>query len=214
MGFKGICGGDWLKSIFDRYGGQSIKFDFAVDRSIFYPGGEVRERVSRLFFFGRPSSDRRMYELGVAVCRKIKEKYPDVEIVIAGLDGLDELPFPATYLGNLAIEKTGDLYRTVDVGLTFSGSNLSYLPVELMASGVPVLTNSGPQLSWFCKHLENCYAAQPMVSDFLRGFELLYSSRELRQKLVESGLRSVSHTTWQNEADKIFAYISKEVGWR
>jgi FkbM family methyltransferase len=213
MGFKGICGGDWLRSIFQSYGGSAVKFDFAVDHSVFYPVGKVREQVTRLFFFGRPSSDRRMYELGVAVCQKIKEKYPEVEIVIAGLDALAPLPFPATYLGNLKIEETGDLYRTIDVGLTFSGTNLSYLPLELMASGVPVLTNSGPQVSWVCRHLENCYAAQPMVSDFVRGFEMLYASRSLRQRLADEGVRSVSQATWEGEAEKILTHISKEVGW-
>ena len=213
LGFKGICGGDWLRSIFQSYGGEAIKFDFAINGSVFYPGPAVRPKIQKLFFFGRPSSDRRMYDLGVAVLQAIHKNYPNVEIVIAGLDDLPRLPFPATYLGNLTIEKTGELYRTCDVGLTFSGSNLSYLPLELMACGVPVLTNEGPQLSWFCKHMENCYMAQPFVSDFLRGFTALYDGYELRQRLVARGLLSVKKTTWEKEADKIYDYIATEVGW-
>jgi glycosyltransferase involved in cell wall biosynthesis len=213
MGFKGICGGDWLKSIFESFGGKATKFDFAVDRGIFYSDRPVRDEVSRLFFFGRPSSERRMYDLGVAALQRIHEKYPNVEIVIAGLDGLKTLPFPATYLGNRTVAETGELYRTCDVGLTLSGSNLSYLPLELMASGVPVLTNRGPQVNWFCKHLENSYCAYPFASDFLRGFDALYQSKSLRERLVQDGFASVETTTWELEAEKIYTFISKEVGW-
>ena len=149
LGFKGICGGDWLRSIFQSYGGKATKFDFSIDSKVFYPGRPVRKNVETLFFFGRPASDRRMYDFGAAALTAIHAKHPDVKIVIAGLDDLPELPFPAEYLGNMQIEDTGDLYRTVDVGLTLSGSNLSYLPLEFMACGVPVLTNKGSQLSWY-----------------------------------------------------------------
>lgn len=213
LGFKGICGGDWLRSIFQSYGGKAIKFDFSIDSGVFFPGEPVRDKVERLFFFGRPSSDRRMYDLGVAALTAINAKHPDVKIIIAGLDDLPKLPFPAEYLGNMKIEDTGELYRTVDLGLTLSGSNLSYLPLELMACGVPVLTNRGPQLSWYCKHLENSYCAYPLVSDFVRGFEALASSRVLREKLVKGGLESTAATTWSMEADKIRKFIETEVGW-
>ncbi|PKU25397.1 hypothetical protein CWS72_07365 [Telmatospirillum siberiense] len=213
LGFKGICGGDWLRSIFMSYGGKAIKFEFSVDRSVFYPSRPISDEIKRLFFFGRPTSDRRMYDLGVAVLQAIHEKYPHIEIIIAGLDDLPELPFPATYLGNLMIEETADLYRTCDIGLTFSGSNLSYLPLELMASGVPVLTNRGPQVSWFCKHLENAYCAYPFVSAFLDGFTQLVESKALRERLVRGGQESVVATSWASEADKIYAFISAEIGW-
>lgn len=213
LGFKGICGGDWLKSIFEQYGGKAIKFDFAVDRDTFYCNQPLRSQVERLFFFGRPSSDRRMYELGVAALQAIHRAHPQVEIVVAGLDDLATLPFPATYLGNVPIKRTGDLYRSCDVGLALSGSNLSYLPVELMACGVPVLTNSGPQSDWYCKHLENSYTCLPFVSHFERGFGALHGSIDLRRGLRSGGLASVARTTWEAEADKILRHICAEAGW-
>jgi glycosyltransferase involved in cell wall biosynthesis len=95
-----------------------------------------------------------------------------------------------------------------------SGSNLSYLPLELMACGVPVLTNRGPQLDWYCKHLENSYCSYPFASSFLKGFNALASSKELRQNLVQNGLMAVAAPTWELEAEKIRAFIETEVGWR
>jgi len=77
-----------------------------------------------------------------------------------------------------------------------------------------VLTNKGPQLSWYCKHLENSYCAYPLVSDFVRGFDALVSSKALREKLVKGGLESTAATTWNQEAEKIREFIETEVGWR
>lgn len=213
MGFKGITGGGWLRSIFESYGGTAINYNFTVDKTIFYGKPEVRDQVTRLFFYGRPSTDRRMYDLGVAVLEQIHKRWPEVEIIIAGLDGLSTLPFPVTYLGNMEVSKTGDLYRTVDIGLTFSGSNMSYLPVELMACGVPVLSNNGAHVEWFCTHKENAYLCYPFVADFVRGFEELYNSKELRQKLVVNGLEKIKESDWDKEAQKIHDHIVKELGW-
>lgn len=209
LGFKGICGGDWLKSLFQSYGGQAIKFDFSVDKDIFFYNKQFHDKVTKLFFFGRPSSDRRMYDLGIAILESIHNDYPNVEIVIAGLDNLAKVPFPATYLGNVKIKDTGSIYRTCDIGIALSGSNQSYLPVELMACGVPVLTNNGPQVDWFCKHMENAYTCYPFVSDFKRGFDVLYNSKELRKKLINGGLKTIQRTSWENEANKIYDFIIK-----
>ena len=51
LGFKGICGGAWLKSIFEQYGGKATKFDFSVDPNTFYCDQPLRPQVRRLFFF-------------------------------------------------------------------------------------------------------------------------------------------------------------------
>lgn len=207
LGFKGICGGDWLKNTFKSYGGEAISFNFSIDKSIFYPS-KIRAKVKRLFFFGRPSTDRRMYELGFAVVKEISKLHPSLEIVVAGMDGLS-FPFPVTNLGNLEISKTGDLYRTCDIGLTFSGSNMSYLPVELMASGVPVITNAGPHVEWYCKHKMNSMVCEPFVSAFIQGFEELFNSPKLRESLVKGGLETTSKTSWEQEAEKIYSYLIK-----
>ncbi len=209
FGFHGITGGPWLRQNFEYYGGKAQNYIFSTDKDIFYPrgNGEVREKVSKIFFYGRHSTERRCFSLGIAALGKIAEAYPDVEIVIAGLkieEGI--LPFKATLLGNLSLEETGNLYRSCDIGIAFSGTNLSYLPVELMASGCPIITNNGPQTEWYCTE-ENSMLVDPVVFSVVEGFEKLYKSKELRQRLVNKGLEKSKDTSWEKEMDKIYDYV-------
>ena len=209
MGFIGITGGTWLRQTFESYGGKAQNYVFSTDKDIFYPSnkGKVRDRVLKIFFYGRPSTERRCFSLGINVLEKISKKYPDIEIVIAGLqieEGL--LPFKATLLGNLTLKETGELYRSCDVGIAFSGTNLSYLPVELMASGCPVLTNNGLQTEWYCNS-ENSILVDPVAKAVLEGFDNLYNSKELRQKIVDKGLEKSAQTSWEKEMGKIYSYV-------
>jgi len=211
FGFQGITGGLWNRQQFLNHGGQADAYNFSTDRHIFFPGdenGDVRPTVSRIFFYGRPSTERRCFELGVRSLERIKKRFPDVEIVIAGLDGLDDLPFPVTKMGNLTLAKTGELYRTCDIGIAFSGTNLSYLPVELMACGVPVVSNRGPHVEWYCKDGENALLVDPTPSAVEEAVARLIESQSLRQKLASGGLHKASLTTWEAEMDRIFDCIS------
>ncbi len=211
FGFAGITGGTWLRQCYESHGGRAQNYIFAADKGIFYPAApEVRPEVKRIFFYGRPSTERRCFELGMASLARIAEEFPEVEIVIAGLDLKASPPFKATLLGNMSLAKTGDLYRTCDIGIAFSATNLSYLPVELMASGVPVITNKGPQTEWFCTR-ENACVVDPVPDAILGAFRNLYNDRTLRQRLSDAGLAKTGLTSWEAEADKIYDYVEAEL---
>ncbi|MGY3449805.1 rhamnosyltransferase WsaF family glycosyltransferase [Bradyrhizobium sp. USDA 4353] len=212
FGFYGITGGGWLKSRYESHGGSAIAYRFAADRKIFFPrreDGQVNQQVRRLFFYGRPSTERRCYELGMASLYLISKKYPDLEIVIAGLDLQSPPPFKATLEGNMSLKETGDLYRTCDIGMAFSATNLSYLPVELMASGVPVISNNGPHVEWHCHHGVNSWLVDPVPQAVLEGFDRLYESRELRQKLVDGGLETMASLSWEDQMTRVGDHIKR-----
>ena len=210
FGFIGITGGGWLERCYTSHGGRARHYLFAADPDIFYPArrdAQVREKVLRLFFYGRPSTERRCFELGMAALKEIAGKFPTVEIVIAGLDLKVRPPFPATLMGNMSLQATGDLYRTCDIGMAFSGTNLSYLPVELMASGVPVISNNGPHVEWHCKHGDNAWLADPTPQAMLEAFTALYHDRRLRQTLVNGGIATMKPLSWESQMTGIYEYV-------
>lgn len=210
FGFYGITGGNWLKSKYESYGYEAQAYVFSADRNIFYPPNTkaiVRDTVKRIFFYGRPSTPRRSYELGIKSLEMIAIQFPDIELVIAGLSGLITPRFKCTLLGNLSLKETGDLYRTCDIGIALSATNMSYLPVELMASGCPVISNFGEQVEWYCKDNYNSLLVAPVPSALLNAVISLIESKELRQKLVFNGLHTIEKTTWDNEMEKIYQYI-------
>ena len=210
FGFKGITGGLWLKELFESYGGKAQEYIFSADRNIFYPTSPINEskKVERIFFYGRPSTERRAFELGMAALELISRKYPEIELIIAGLDNLDTPPFPCILKGNLSLIETGALYRTCDIGIALSATNLSYLPVELMASGCAVVTNSGPQVEWFCKKDYNAMVVAPTSKSILDAVSVLIEDSTTRNQLIKHGLQTIEKNTWEQEMDKIFYYLN------
>jgi glycosyltransferase involved in cell wall biosynthesis len=214
FGFHGITGGHWLKKTYESYGSKAHAYIFSADRNIFYPedsNHRVREQVKKIFFYGRPSTPRRAYELGIKALELISNHYPDIEILIAGHNTLAPPKFKCTLLGNLTLKQTGELYRTCDIGIALSGTNMSYLPVELMASGCPVVCNTGPQVDWYCKDGYNALLVDPVPTRFLTAVKKLVESRELRQSLVDNGRETIQKTTWDDEMEKVFQYIQHEI---
>ena len=212
FGFKGITGGLWLKELFQSYGGKAQEYIFSADRDIFYPSQPMdkSKTVERIFFYGRPSTERRAFELGMSALDLISQKHPNVEIIIAGLDNLDTPLFPCTLKGNLSLKDTGSLYRTCDIGIALSATNLSYLPVELMASGCAVVTNGGPQVEWFCQKNHNAMVVAPTAKSISDAVSLLINDPDMRYQLISNGLKTIEQHTWEGEMDKIFHYINKE----
>ena len=212
FGFHGITGGEWNKGHYISYGGSAISYTASTDRNVFFSRekeGSVRENVSRIFFYGRPSTERRCFELGIEALYLISLKYPEIELVIAGLDMAQVPSFKCKMLGNLTLPQTGELYRKCDIGIAFSGTNLSYLPSELMACGVPVISNNGPHVEWYCENGENALLVDPTPQSILSAVKSLVEDKDLRQKLASAGISKTNLTTWELEMDKIFAYIKE-----
>lgn len=214
FGFHGITGGGWLRSQYEAHGGSAINYRFAADPKIFYPAlpnAKVRPTVRRMFFYGRPSTERRCFELGMASLQAISNRFPDVEIIIAGLDLSFTPPFKASLLGNMTLEETGKLYRTCDVGVAFSATNLSYLPVELMACGVPVISNRGPQVEWHCEDGKNSRLVEATPEAVLAAFSELCHSASLRQQLADGGLATLRELSWEEEMQRVFGHVAQKI---
>ena len=80
------------------------------------------------------------------------KKNSDVEFVLVGWDVSNySLPFSHLNTGFLSLDELQDLYSQVDVDLVISSTNLSLLPLELMACKCPVVSNLGPMSSGYWK---------------------------------------------------------------
>ncbi|MBM3589840.1 MAG: glycosyltransferase family 4 protein, partial [Alphaproteobacteria bacterium] len=187
-----------------------INYNFSTDKEIFYPDiNRVDNQNFKIFFYGRPSTPRRCFELGIESLRLIYDRFKDIEINIAGLKlEKADFGFKCNFLGNLTLTQTGELYRKCDAGIAFSGTNLSYLPVELMASGCPVITNKGKNSEWYCNN-NNSVIVDPTPSSVLSGFEKLYYDKDYRKRIIQNGLKTSNQTSWENEMEKVLKFIKK-----
>ena len=143
FGFFGITAGGWLEEKLARdYGMRTASFDFASDGGHyrFENAGERRD----VFFYSRPETPRRGFELGIMALELFARERPESRIVLAGQDVRRlRIPFPHENPGNVQVGELNALYNRCAAGLVLSLSNLSLLPLELLSAGVIPVVNDG-----------------------------------------------------------------------
>jgi glycosyltransferase involved in cell wall biosynthesis len=144
FGFYHIASGPWPLTMIEKHTGVTGGgfFRFPIDRSIYFANQAVGRSSNRVIFFARPDMPRRCYWLGIEALKIVKERRPELEIVLYGSrkEKLVDASFEFTNLGLTdTIDELGELYRSAALGICFSTTNPSLVPYEMMACGCPVV---------------------------------------------------------------------------
>lgn len=138
MGMHGVTVGPWLADkLAAEYGMPCDHIPFGHDPDVYrlLPPGP-RDAVG---FFARPSVPRRGYELGVLALQHFAATHPDVPIHVFG-GRVAGLPFRHEAHGLLSPAGLNELYNRCAAVLVLSMSNVSLVPLEVLAAGaVPVM---------------------------------------------------------------------------
>jgi hypothetical protein len=144
FGFHAITAGGWLShKLSTEYGMKADHFDFSVDKARYRVTNQGRR--NEIFFYARPVTPRRAFEFGLLALADFAAMKPDVGINLAGWDVSNwNVPFEYRNLASLEISELNEVYNRCAAGLVLSLSNMSLLPLELMASGVAPVVNDAP----------------------------------------------------------------------
>jgi O-antigen biosynthesis protein len=220
LGLYGLCNTENLLHLYERYGGRGTSFMPAVDRNVFHAVGRRERRADdpvTVFVYARPGHWRNCWELASFALQELKSHLGDrVRIVTAGSWARPEdVGTGIQHLGLLDYRETGALYRTCDVGVALTVSeHPSYLPLELMACGVPVVAFDNPAGYWLLRDGENCLLARRTVDGLSRQLERIVVDHELRASLAERGLRDIDegYASWDKSLSGIYEYLSDPEG--
>ena len=213
FGFVGITAGGWLAhKLKDEYGMETHAFQFSYDHDLYKPHPR-RDSIQRVFFYARPPTPRRAFDLGVLILAELAKRMPDVEMVLAGWDvsGYD-LPFRNLKCGMLSVAELPDLYSHCDAALVLSFTNASLLPPELMACGCAVVSNTGENNEWLLD--DGCAViARPTVIAMADALQHVLEDKEYRESIIRKGFLKANSTTWEHEAEKVAA-VFRDLGNR
>src|SRR5262249_16339995 len=140
MNLHGITAGGWLEhKLSSEYGMKCDHYDFGTDTNLYR--FENKKKRKEIFFYARPVTVRRGFELGIMALQLFHQKRPDYTITLAGWDVSEyDIPFPYKNLKTMGLEELSDIYNKCAAGLVISLTNMSLLPLELLSAGViPVL---------------------------------------------------------------------------
>lgn len=144
FGFSGITAGGWLaEKLHTEFGMPTRSYDFSADRNDYSLVNTAPRK--EVFFYARPGTTRRGFELGIMALDTFARERPDYTINLAGSDvARYRIPFAYNNLGSMPVTELNALYNRCAAGLVVSLTNMSLLPLELLASGVIPVVNDAP----------------------------------------------------------------------
>ena len=221
LGLYGLCNTANLLRIYaGDYAGRGMSFTPAVDQSVFHANGRPYrppDSPATVFIYARPGHWRNCWELAAPALEELKARLGDgVRIVAAGAwapgAGAEDA---VTRLGLLDYRATGELYRRCDVGVALTLSkHPSYLPLELMACGVPVVAFDNPWGHWILRDGENSLLAKRTVDGLVDRLEKLCTEPALRERLSRQALADIAagHSDWDKALAGIYPYLCNPEG--
>lgn len=212
FGFFGVTAGDWLAQKLSRdYGMTTKAIGFSYDRERYTPKPRLDPSLKQVFFYARPVTYRRCFEMGLMVLDEVARRRPDIQFVLAGWDSSRYvIPFKHVDAGVVPLDQLADLYSQCDGALVLSITNLSLLPLELMACGCPVVSNNGPNVEWLLND-ENAVLVEARTEALVEALVALLDDEPRRQHLIKQGLAFVEQTSWEAEAQRFCSYFDELV---
>lgn len=203
MGFHGITAGRWLsEKLAADYGMECDYFDLSVDTRTYFPKEMGPRR--KVFFYARPATPRRGFELGVRALEVFRERNPGYQVVMAGGDiPSGTFSFPVTDVGYVSEERLNDLYNQSAAALVISLTNCSLLPLEIMATGCPVVTTVGDNNEKILPP-NSAVLAVPSPHHIAAALEQAVK-RPFRQELVDAA----TQYQWEAQTKKVAAVLRR-----
>lgn len=204
FGFHGITAGRWLaEKLAQEFGMECDYFNLAVDTQVYFPK-DVGGR-KKIFFYARPATPRRGFELGIKALQIFHSRHPDFEIVLAGGNRAGkDLPFPVTDVGYVSEQRLNDLYNQSAAALVVSLTNCSLLPLEIMATGCPVVTTIGENNEKVLPPDSAIFAA-PSPHHLAEAIAKAVRNPPPREKLIATACRF----RWNDEMPKVEAILRR-----
>ncbi len=207
LGFAALCAGPWLLNKALEYGMWARAWDLSADGEHYYAiprmqtkGNPTKKRIA---FYSRGHTPRRAVPLGIAALNELSKRRSDFEVLLFGEPPANRTyGFPATECGILEPRQLGDLYREADVGLVFSATNYSLIPLEMMACDLPVVELD-------CESTRAAFPdgtvvrAAPSVLAVADSIERILDDEELRKGNVERARHFISQLSWERSARAI-----------
>ena len=211
FGFRGITAGDWLKNIaIEKYGMEATSFSFSYDKKTYKPVPKKSSRPT-VFFYARPVTPRRDWELGMLALGELSKRIPDLEVILAGWDvGYYEILFAHRNMGVVSREMLADLYNQSDLCLVISSTNLSLVPLEVMGCGKLAVCSNGENSTWLVNE-ENSAMVEFEPMEIADTLEYYLTHPEILAQKSRKGLEFASATSWENEYEKVYKAFTEGI---
>lgn len=209
LGLHGMTAGRWLSTKLEgEHGMPCDHFEFGSDFDIYAAPPGPRSSV---LFYARPVTPRRGFELGVVALAAFAERHPEITIEMVGWDtDRYRLPFRHVGHGVVGTEELAEIYRRSAAALVLSFTNMSLLPLELLAAGCIPVVNDGPNNRMVADN-SNIVYAPPRPIDIADALCAIVEDPQLRERSAAAG-ESVRSHSWIDAGRRLESLLERLAG--
>jgi glycosyltransferase involved in cell wall biosynthesis len=212
FGFHGVTAGRWLAQLLrTNYGMAADHFDFGCDleRYSFDPDAE---RTS-ICHFSFPEKPRRAHTLALSALDLFASRHPEVDIHLYG-QSPGPLPFRALDHGLQTPDQLNELYNRCAAGLVLSATNVSLVPLEMLAAGCIPVMNDAEHNRLVLDNDHVAYAPPTPFGLAAALSECVERSRSERAVAAAAAAASVATTTWERAGAQVERVVREVVEHR
>lgn len=212
FGFAALCAGPWLEEIMQQRGLWARRWDLSADQEVYFdlPKTKIGPEL-QIALYARPYTPRRAVEIAFAAMEVLANRGRRFKVHLFGEENLKiDFSFPYEQHGILNHSELSKLYRNCDIGLVFSATNYSLIPLEMSACGLPVVELDCESTRAVFKNGEVTLAQGTPVG-VADAVEKLADDEENRALQVRRARQFVSATSWEKSARDIEKAIKERL---
>ncbi len=201
FGLKALCAGSWLEGLMKKYNNWTKKWSLAYDSKFYFPSGAKpkHEGKIKIAFYSRISTPRRVVEIGLLALDLLNRQAGNFEVHLFGNDSPLNVEFPHINHGILKPAALGELYRACDIGMVFSATNYSLIPIEMMACDLPVIETDTESTRAVFNEQSVCFS-QPDPVALAKTIKELINDQDRRTALIAGGREFIKDISWEGSA--------------
>lgn len=206
LGFKNIVVAKWLKQIVDQYSPtESVLIPNAIDTSIYTETVPIQNRDNHTIAFLYHESPHKGLKNAFKVLDKLKQKYPDLKVIMFGKFPKPELPNWITYYKGASQKKTVEIYNSVKVFLCSTiEEGFGLTGIEAMACGACLVSTDYRGVREYAVNNYNSLLSpvgdiDAQVENVIRIFE----NKELQKNISSNGIQHVKKFKWSEAMKKL-----------
>jgi glycosyltransferase involved in cell wall biosynthesis len=204
MGYRCVAYTRWMAAILRQdYGLEAEWFECGTDLDVYRFHDEPREPAT-VAVYARKETARRGVELALSGLALLKERRPDIRVVLFGSHDRPEPAFDHVDLGVVPPERLADLYRRSTIGIAFSLTTHSLVAQEMMASGLPVVELAGDNVSSALGESgEVVLQADPNPVSVADAIEALVDRPATVRAMAQRARRFVEQRPWERSGEQL-----------
>lgn len=206
LGFKNIVVAKWLKKIVDRYSqNESILIPNAIDTTIYKETTPIQNRTNHTIALLYHESPHKGLKNAFKVLDRLKQKYPDLKVIMFGKFPKPELPNWITYYKGASQKKTVEIYNSVKVFLCSTiEEGFGLTGIEAMACGACLVSTDYRGVREYA--INNYNSLLSPVGDIdaqVKNVIHIFEDEKLQQKISSNGMQHVKKFKWSEAMKKL-----------